>query len=135
LKAWIYIFIAALFQSMWGITLKMCQFGKIGDRILKFEIFDLEFLILIIPAILYLILGLIIVIFVSKAYKLLPMSIVYAAWMGLTIFIQSIIDLFYFKEVFNNYQFFFVGVILIGIIGMKINTKKTNVDAIMDIVE
>jgi multidrug transporter EmrE-like cation transporter len=55
--------------------------------------------------------------------------------MGLTIFIQSIIDLFYFKEVFNNYQFFFVGVILIGIIGMKVNTKKSNVDAIMDIVE
>lgn len=114
----------------------MCQFGKIGDRMLKFDIFDLEFLILIIPAILYLILGLIIVIFVSKAYKLLPMSIVYAAWMGLTIFIQSVIDLFYFKEVFNNYQFFFVGIILIGIIGMKINTNKRNVDTtISDIIE
>jgi multidrug transporter EmrE-like cation transporter len=116
---------------MWGITLKMCQFGKIGNRILNFDIFNTTFLILMIPAVLYLILGLIIVIFVSKAYKLLPMSIVYAAWMGLTIFIQSIIDLFYFKEVFNNYQFFFVAIILIGIIGMKINTKKPNVDAML----
>ena len=124
MRAWIYIIIAALFQTFWGITLKILDFKKIITMISAGQIFNLEFVLTLIPLLLYFGIGLVIVMVISKAYKLMPMSIVYAYWMGLTLVFQSVIDLLYFNEHFEWIQFGFLGLILIGIIGMKLSTSK-----------
>lgn len=124
MKAWFYIIIAAIFQTFWGITLKVLDFKKIVLMIREGTIVNIEFIYALIPLILYFIIGLVIVIFISKAYKLMPMSIVYAYWMGLTLVFQSIIDVLYFKEHFEWIQFGFLFLILVGIIGMKLSTTK-----------
>lgn len=124
MKAWIFILIAAIFQTFWGITLKFLDFKKIVAMTSRGDVFSIEFVWALIPLLLYFIIGLVIVVFISKAYKLMPMSIVYAYWMGLTLVFQTFIDLLYFKEHFEWIQFGFLTLILIGIIGMKISTTK-----------
>jgi quaternary ammonium compound-resistance protein SugE len=119
MRVWIYILLAAFFQTIWGLVLKRLNFSLIFDFVSKRDVLSIQFLVELIPLITYLILGLLIVIVISKAYKLLPMSIVYAAWMGLTLLFQVLIDALYFNEKMHLIQYACIALILIGVIGMK----------------
>jgi quaternary ammonium compound-resistance protein SugE len=124
MRVWIYILLAAFFQTMWGLVLKRLNFSLILDFVSKRDVMSIQFLIELIPLITYLILGLLIVIVISRAYKLLPMSIVYAAWMGLTLLFQVLIDALYFKEKMHLIQYACIALILIGVVGMKQSKPK-----------
>lgn len=126
MRVWIYILLAALFQTFWGLVLKRLNFSLIGNYISNRDFTSVEFYIELIPLGLYLGLGLAIVIVISRAYKLLPMSIVYAAWMGLTLLFQVLIDALYFGEKMYLTQYICIVLILIGVIGMK--QLKTKVE-------
>jgi multidrug transporter EmrE-like cation transporter len=60
------------------------------------------------------------------------MSVAYAVWMGLAMVIQTGVDIFFFKDSFNMFQLFFISLILIGVIGMRGNTKVTSHEIIID---
>jgi multidrug transporter EmrE-like cation transporter len=60
------------------------------------------------------------------------MSVAYAVWMGLAMVIQTGVDIFFFKDSFNMFQLFFISLILIGVIGMRGNTKVTSHEIILD---
>jgi quaternary ammonium compound-resistance protein SugE len=124
MRVWIYILLAALFQTIWGFVLKRLNFELIGNFISQSDLLSPLFFVELIPLIAYLLLGLFIVIVISKAYKLLPMSIVYAAWMGLTLLFQVLVDALYFHEKMYLIQYGCITIILIGVIGMKQSGKK-----------
>jgi len=42
------------------------------------------------------------------------------------------VDIFFFKDSFNMFQLFFISLILIGVIGMRGNTKVTSHEIILD---
>lgn len=128
MRVWIYILLAAIFQTIWGFVLKRLNFELIGDYISHGDLFTSTFLIELIPLAAYLLLGLLIVIVISKAYKLLPMSIVYAAWMGLTLLFQVLVDAIYFKEKMFLIQYTCISLILIGVIGMKQSKPKDRIE-------
>ena len=128
MRVWIYILLAAIFQTIWGFVLKRLNFELIGDYISRGDLFTSTFLIELIPLAAYLLLGLLIVIVISKAYKLLPMSIVYAAWMGLTLLFQVLVDAIYFKEKMFLIQYACISLILIGVIGMKQSKPKDRIE-------
>jgi quaternary ammonium compound-resistance protein SugE len=133
MKAWIYVFIAAIFQVLWGITLKkFLHFDVIWNYIKQGKILNPQFGLELIPLIAYFIIGLVIVYFISSAYKLIPMSVAYAVWMGLAMVIQTGVDIFFFKDSFNMFQLFFISLILMGVIGMRGNTKVTSHEIIID---
>jgi quaternary ammonium compound-resistance protein SugE len=125
LRAWIYILIAVVLQTLWGIVLKVLDFGKAFELIGQGQIWDLAFAKQILPILAYFILGLVIAIVISKAYKLLPMSIVYAAWMGLTLLLQVIVDVFLYHIPMQIIQYIFIAFILAGILGMKLSKPKS----------
>lgn len=125
MKAWIFIIMAVILQTIWGIVLKILDFNKAFILIKKGKILDPQFLQNILPIIAYFILGLVIAIVISKAYKLLPMSIVYAAWMGLTLLLQVLVDVFFYGEKMQILQYVFISLILIGILGMKLSNPKS----------
>jgi quaternary ammonium compound-resistance protein SugE len=125
LKAWIFILIAVVLQTLWGIVLKVLDFGKAFDLIGQGKIWDMAFVQQILPILAYFILGLVIAIVISKAYKLLPMSIVYAAWMGLTLLLQVLVDVFIYQIPMQAIQYLFIACILTGILGMKLSKPKS----------
>lgn len=125
MRAYIYILIAVVLQTLWGIVLKVLDFGKAFELIRQGQIWNTAFLEQIIPIIAYFVLGLVIAIVISKAYKLLPMSIVYAAWMGLTLLLQVIVDVFLYHIPMQAVQYVFIACVLAGILGMKLSNPKS----------
>lgn len=125
MKAWIFIFIAVILQTLWGMVLKVLDFEVAFKLIQQGEVFQLDFILKLLPILAYFGLGLAIAIVISKAYKLLPMSIVYAAWMGLTLLLQVVVDVFLYGEKMQLLQYLFISFILIGILGMKLSDPKS----------
>jgi len=125
MKAWIFIFIAVILQTIWGMVLKVLDFGKAFELIRQGQIWNMAFVQQIFPILAYFILGLVIAIVISKAYKLLPMSIVYAAWMGLTLLLQVIVDVFLYDIPMQAVQYLFIACVLAGILGMKLSNPKS----------
>jgi small multidrug resistance pump len=125
MKAWIFIFIAVILQTLWGMVLKVLNFEVAFKLIQQGEVFQLDFILKLLPILAYFGLGLAIAIVISKAYKLLPMSIVYAAWMGLTLLLQVVVDVFFYGEKMQLLQYLFISFILIGILGMKLSDPKS----------
>jgi small multidrug resistance pump len=125
MKAWIFIFIAVILQTLWGMVLKVLDFEVAFKLIQQGEVFQLDFILKLLPILAYFGLGLAIAIVISKAYKLLPMSIVYAAWMGLTLLLQVVVDVFFYGEKMQLVQYLFISFILIGILGMKLSDPKS----------
>ena len=125
MKAWIFIFIAVILQTLWGMVLKVLDFEVAFKSIQQGEVFQLDFILKLLPILAYFGLGLAIAIVISKAYKLLPMSIVYAAWMGLTLLLQVVVDVFFYGEKMQLVQYLFISFILIGILGMKLLDPKS----------
>jgi small multidrug resistance pump len=125
MKAWIFIFIAVILQTLWGMVLKVLDFEVAFKLIQQGEVFQLDFILKLLPILAYFGLGLAIAIVISKAYKLLPMSIVYAVWMGLTLLLQVVVDVFFYGEKMQLVQYLFISFILIGILGMKLSDPKS----------
>ena len=125
MKAWIFIFIAVILQTLWGMVLKVLDFEVVLKLIQQGVVFQLDFILKLLPILAYFGLGLAIAIVISKAYKLLPMSIVYAAWMGLTLLLQVVVDVFFYGEKMQLLQYLFISFILIGILGMKLSDPKS----------
>ena len=126
MKAWIFIIMAVILQSLWGMVLKILDFGDAWQTIQKGPIFQAEFFVHTWPVLAYFVLGLFTAIALSQAYKLLPLSVVYASWMGLTLVLQVVIDLFFFKESMPALKYFFILCILIGILGLKLSNPNQN---------
>lgn len=60
--------------------------------------------------------------FLSKAIKLLPMSLAYPIWTGIGAVGSIIVGTLIFKDVISLKTWFFVGLLLVGIIGIKVTS-------------
>ena len=61
-------------------------------------------------------------VFLTMALKTIPLAICYAVWMGLALVLQTMIDVFYFKENLSLKQIGFLILILIGVIGLQFSS-------------
>lgn len=102
---WIYLFIASLFEIGWMYSLKLT------------EGFEKTY-----PLIFYAICGFGAAFFLSKAMTKLPMSTAYAIWMGTAIIGAAIIENIFMKNSYDLTKLIFTGLILAGIIGLKLTT-------------
>jgi quaternary ammonium compound-resistance protein SugE len=53
------------------------------------------------------------------AMKQIPASTALAVWMGVTLVGVKLLDIGVFKESYSLYQFFYMALIVIGIVGLK----------------
>jgi len=84
--------------------------------------FSKKFGIAFLPLTTYVIFGILNMTFLTVALKTIPLAISYAVWMGLALFLQTLIDIFYFKERINLKQIGFIILILIGIVGLQLSS-------------
>jgi quaternary ammonium compound-resistance protein SugE len=62
--------------------------------------------------------------FLLVAQKTIPMGTAYAVWTGIGAVGTFIIGIYLFSEPTNLARFFFVGLIIIGIIGLKVSSAQ-----------
>lgn len=104
--AWLYLFIAGLSEICWAISVKNCDGIRPGIS-----------LMLMIATI-----ALSIFCF-GNAIKTIPLSVAYAVWTGMGIVGVFIYDVLILKETILISNMVFVGMILTGIIGLKLQVK------------
>jgi len=104
--AWIYLFIAGIFEIGWAVGMKYCNDFKPSVP-LFIVIFSMIFS----------------VVFLWLASKTLPMSIAYAVWTGIGIVGVTLYGIIVFKEPFSIFNLVFIGMILFGIVGLKLGIK------------
>jgi len=73
----------------------------------------------LLPAIGYVGFGVANVFFFSKALNVIPASTAFAIWMGIALVGIKIVDTVVLKEAFQWAHVFYIGCILVGIIGLK----------------
>ena len=103
---WFYLFIAGIFEIFWAVGIKYCDGFKIT-----------------LPLVLVIISMTLSVIFLGLATRTIPMSIAYAVWTGIGIIGVFTYGLFILKDPISVKNIIFVGMILIGIVGLKLGIK------------
>jgi quaternary ammonium compound-resistance protein SugE len=104
--AWLYLLIAGIFEIFWAVGIKYCDGLKIT-----------------LPLILVIVSMGLSIIFLGLATKTIPMSIAYAVWTGIGIVGVFAYGLLILKDPISTNSIVFVGLILIGIIGLKLGIK------------
>jgi len=104
--AWLYLFIAGIFEIFWAVGIKYCDGLKIT-----------------LPLVLVIISMGLSMIFLGLATKTIPMSIAYAVWTGIGIVGVFAYGLLILKDPISTNSIVFVGLILIGILGLKLGFK------------
>ena len=104
--AWFYLFVAGIFEIFWAVGIKYCDGFKIT-----------------LPLVLVIISMTLSIIFLGLATKTIPMSIAYAVWTGIGIIGVFTYGLFILKDPISVKNIIFVGMILIGIVGLKLGIK------------
>ncbi|WP_268913923.1 DMT family transporter [Lentilactobacillus sp. SPB1-3] len=103
--AWIDLLIAGLFEVLWATTLKLSHgFTKLGFSVATIIGLILSFY------------------FLAKATKTLPISLSYPIWTGIGAVGSILAGVFLFKDNLSITTWLFVGMLIIGIIGIKVTS-------------
>lgn len=103
--AWFYLILAGALEVFWSTCLKFSQ----GFTQLKFSVLSVVGMIVSFY-------------FLAQATKALPLGTAYAIWTGIGALGAVIIGILLFKEPFTLPRLFFVALLLIGIIGLKLTS-------------
>jgi len=104
--SWIYLFIAGLFEIGWAIGLKYTEgFTKLWPSVVTIIGMILSFY------------------FLSTAVKSIPIGTAYAVWTGIGAVGTAILGIILFGESKEVIRLFFILLIIVGIIGLKIFSK------------
>ncbi len=104
--AWIYIFIASIFEISWAVGLKYSN----GLKNLNASIFTVITMILSF-------------IFLALGSKQLPIGTAYAVWTGIGALGTAVYGILFFNDSREFIRIFFLFLIIAGVIGLKITSK------------
>jgi quaternary ammonium compound-resistance protein SugE len=120
--AWIYLIAAAALEACWMFSLKFLSFSKF--KTLTFDNFiKSEGLMIWLPLAGYIVFGITNTYFFSLAMKTIPTAIAFTIWTAISIVFIKTVDIIFFESKINSTEIFFLCLIAIGIIGLKISSK------------
>jgi len=103
---WFILFIAGLFETAWAIGMKYADgFTKIYPTVFTFTAMALSVFLL------------------SVSIKTLPVGTAYAVWTGIGAVGTAILGIILFGESKDFARLFFIFLIIVGIVGLKIFSK------------
>lgn len=100
---WIYLLIAGIFETGWAVGLKY------SDGLTRF--YPVVFTVVTLILSMYLL---------EKALRTLPVGTAYAVWTGIGIIGTTVLGIFLFNESMDLSRLFFIGLIAVGIGGLKL---------------
>lgn len=103
-KAWIYVFLTSLFELIWLFGFNVASEWWHWIFILTFIYFDLQFL--------------------AKACEGLPTGTVYAVFAAAGTIGTVLMDAFLFDVPVTSSKLFFIGVVLVGVIGLNLSDHQ-----------
>lgn len=117
--AWLYLFIAAAFESAWTFSLKFMRFSDI--KTLRFNNFykAAEGLPILVPFLGYILFGIANIYFFSMAIKQVPTATAYAVWTAVTLVLIKLAEVLIFKQKISFLEIFFMLMVMTGILGLK----------------
>ena len=120
--AWIYLILAAMLETCWMFSLKFLAFSKF--KLLNFQNFlTFEGLNIWLPLAGYILFGLANVYCFSLSMKTIPSAIAFTIWTAMSITFIKIVEVTFFRGTTTNLEIFFLVMILIGIVGLKVVAK------------
>lgn len=117
--AWIYLFIASLLEVAWTFSLKFMDVKKLRTIQWTKLFMKKDHWMILAPFAGYILFGLGNIVFFSMAMKQIPASTALAVWMGITLIGVSLVDISVFRQPYDIYRFLYMGLIIVGIAGLK----------------
>jgi quaternary ammonium compound-resistance protein SugE len=117
---WFYLVIASVLEVGWIFSLKKLSFAelkKISFQAISNQPAESTWVIL--PLLGYVLFGLGNIYFFSLAMKHISASTAFAIWMALTLVGVKLIEVIFYKEAIKPLDYFFLGLLLVAIIGLK----------------
>lgn len=106
MSAWVYLCIAIAFEISATLCLKLSDgFANMAYGSLSLVLYGLCFA------------------FMAPAIKIIPVGVAYAVWSGLGLVGIAVLSLLFFEQKLSPTQIGFMGLILIGAVGLNITTK------------
>lgn len=124
--AWLYLFIASLFEIGWTFSIKFLDVKKVIAIPWRHFFDSKQPIITLLPLLGYIFLGIGNIIFFSMAIKQIPASTAMAVWIGVALIGVKIVDVTVFKQGYSFGELFFFGVMLVGLIGLKAVTQNAS---------
>ncbi len=103
--AWIFLVVAGIFEMFWATMMKLSEgFSKWNYSLLTVIGMIASFY------------------FLAKSLHSLPMSLAYPIWTGIGAVGSILIGVFFFKDHLSLLTSFFVALLIVGIIGIKVTS-------------
>ena len=119
---WVYLILAAALEAGWMFSLKFLSFSKFNtlhlDNFFKSEGFHIW-----LPLAGYIFFGAANTYYFSIAMKNIPTAIAFSIWTAVSMIFIKVIEVTFFHDKITISEIFFLGLIMIGILGLKIVTK------------
>lgn len=117
---WFYLLLAAICETLWTYSLKALTFSSL--KTLRWHNFYKADggLPVLLPLLGYIGFGVANIYFFSTAIKRIPTPTAFAVWMALSLILIKLSDVFYYKANWSFTEVFFVMMIVIGIVGLKV---------------
>ena len=104
--AWIFLVVAGIFEMFWATMMKLSEgFSKWNYSLLTVIGMIASFY------------------FLAKSLHSLPMSLAYPIWTGIGAVGSILIGVFFFKDHLSLLTSFFVALLIVGIIGIKVTSR------------
>lgn len=103
--SWILLIVAGLFEVCWAIGLKYTQgFTKLGPSVFTLVTLAISMYLL------------------ARASEALPIGTAYGVWVGVGALGAAVLGIVLFKEPATFSRIFFLGLLLVSIIGLKLSS-------------
>lgn len=124
MKFWIYLVSAAIIEVFWMYSLKFMDVKAIRLFFSESKFTSLANYNVLLPLIGYIVFGITNVTLFSLSMKGISAATAFAVWMGLTLIFSISSEAIIFKSMPDFKQLIFMGLIVIGVIGLKMTTKS-----------
>lgn len=114
--AWIALFLAAACQTVWTYSLKYADFNALAS--FRFS------LAVVVPVLINIVSGLANVFFLNIAFKQVPLTTAFGIWTAGTLVFIKLADVFFLKAPWSVAELFFVGLLAVAIIGLKLSAPN-----------
>ena len=117
--AWIYLIIAAAFETAWTFCIKYMEFSALKTLRWATAFSPQVGLPIVVPFLGYIAFGVGNIYFFSLAIKNMPTAIAYAVWTAVTLVMIKLTETLFLKQRTTLPELLFVTMIMVGILGLK----------------